>query len=231
MTAKKQSTEVVAPKVWDFTVEEADEDTGELVRVDKYIYFPGQPKNYRADMKAGKFNIGGEEILGDTITVQLIAFRFFEDAILGDKALSKRKPWFEGFFIDEDNCVCSMLLHTSSVEQLNRFVAEKLFYKKLGLTDVFLTINFTKHVAEKIQGKPTFYIANFSFKPAKGPTVTEEVNEKTKELKAYAQQHRIFSRSTVTDQASIDLSQNYYNPYENAQGLVEDIEEEELDVE
>lgn len=67
-----------------------DTETGEVI--DKYLYIPGNPKQYRFDAKEGKFSIhydennrsgGPLEKLGYSLSFQPIAWRIFSDDILG----------------------------------------------------------------------------------------------------------------------------------------------------
>ena len=95
--------------------------TGEVVS--KYKYLEGHPRQYRFDAKEGVFNINGAEKLGRTFTFQPIAWRIFTDAILG----MGTKNWAELFFIDEKNCVSSILFHSYSVDNIFRLIV-RLYY-------------------------------------------------------------------------------------------------------
>ena len=180
--------------------------TGEIV--DKYKYLEGHPRQYRFDAKEGVFNINGTDKLGRTLTFQPIAWRIFTDAILGQG----RKNWVELFFIDEKNCVASVLFHSYSVDNIFRLI-EPLYYDDLTLADVVITAIAEKKENTKIQPKGIYYIAQFSYKMA-------DV-EQTKTLKSFATDRRIFRQETLTDVADIKTSRNYYNPFAQAEGLEE----------
>ncbi|WP_235998582.1 hypothetical protein [Hymenobacter sp. BT559] len=59
-----------------------DEATGELVESSRFKYLPGHPRQIRADLKAGVFNLNGQEVLGKSLTFIPVALRIFSDNIL-----------------------------------------------------------------------------------------------------------------------------------------------------
>jgi hypothetical protein len=138
-----------------------DEETGEVTEKSRFKYLPGHPKQIRADLKAGVFNVGGDKVLGKTISFIPVALRIFSDNILN----MGRKVWAELFFVDETGAVCAVLFHGYSVENLQKLNAG-LFYDDLNLTDVVLTVTPIKKQTEK-DGKPaTYFIADFSYTAA-----------------------------------------------------------------
>lgn len=179
--------------------------TGEVVNngaARRYKYLEGHPRQYRFDAKEGVFNINGNEKLGRTLTFQPIAWRIFTDNILN----MGTKNWAEIFFIDEKNCVSAVLFHGYSVDNIFRLI-EPLYYDDLTLADVVITAVAEKKENNKIQPKGVYYIANFTYKMA-------DV-EKTKELKQFAQEVKVFRQETLTDIANIKTAMNYYNPFIN----------------
>ena len=62
----------------------------------------------------------------------------------------------------------------------------------------------------KIQPKGVYYIATFSYKMADP--------DKSKELKQYAQDFKIFRQETLTDVAHIKTAMHYYNALANGEG-------------
>ncbi|GAB3739469.1 hypothetical protein [Spirosoma lituiforme] len=174
--------------------------TGEVVN--RYKYLEGHPRQYRFDAKEGVFNINGNEKLGRTLTFQPIAWRIFTDNILN----MGTKNWAELFFIDERNCVSAVLFHGYSVDNIFRLI-EPLYYDDLTLADVVITAVAEKKENNKIQPKGVYYIANFTYKMA-------DV-EKTKALKQFAQEVKVFRQETLTDIANIKTAMNYYNPFIN----------------
>lgn len=165
----------------------------------KFKYMEGSPRQYRFDAKKGTFNINGTEELGDKLTFQPIAWRIFQDNILN----MGPKKWAELFFIDDKNCVSSILFHEYSVDNILRLI-EPLFYDDLALSDVVLTVVAEKKENNKIQPKGIYYIANFGFKQA-DPVQTEI-------LKAFANDARIWRKETYTKLAIYEVNQNYWIP-------------------
>ena len=180
--------------------------TGEVI--DKYKYLDGHPRQYRFDAKEGVFNINGTDKLGRTLTFQPFAWRIFKDNILN----MGTKNWAELFFVDEKNCVATVLFHGYSVDNIYKLI-EPLYYDDLTLADVVVTAIAEKKENTKIQPKGIYYIASFSYKMA-------DV-EQTKTLKAYASDRRIFRQETLTDVADYKTAMNFYNPFAHAEGLEE----------
>ncbi|CCG99867.1 hypothetical protein FAES_1858 [Fibrella aestuarina BUZ 2] len=176
-------------------------DTGEAVS--KYKYLEGHPRQYRFDAKEGVFNINGTDKVGRTLTFQPIAWRIFTDNILN----MGTKNWAELFFIDEKNCVSAVLFHGYSIDNIFRLI-EPLYYDDLTLADVVITATAEKKENNKIQPKGIYYIADFTYQMA-DPA-------KSAELKAFAQDYKVFRQETLTDIANIKTAFNYYNPFAHA---------------
>lgn len=173
----------------------------------RYKYLEGHPRQYRFDAKEGVFNINGTEKVGGpsqgrAMTFQPIAWRIFTDNILN----MGTKNWAEIFFIDEKDCVSAVLFHGYSVDNIFRLI-EPLYYDDLTLADVVITAVAEKKENTKIQPKGVYYIATFSYKMGDA--------EHTKQLKQFAQEHKIFRQETLTDIANIKTAMNYYNPFAN----------------
>lgn len=180
----------------------ADESTGEMKN--PFLYLEGHPRQYRFDAKEGVFNINGtEKIQGENqriLKFQPIAWRIFTDNILN----MGTKNWAEIFFIDDRNCVSAVLFHGYSVDNIFRLI-EPLFYESLTLADVEITATAEKKENTKIQPKGVYYIATFSYKLAD--------SDKTKALKAFADDNKIFRQETLTDVANIKMAFKYWNPF------------------
>jgi hypothetical protein len=174
-----------------------DPASGEIMS--KYKYLEGHPKQYRFDAKEGKFNINGSVKLSDTFTFQPVAWRIFEDDIMQ----MGRKKWAEIFFIDDKNCVCAILFHGWSVENLFKLI-EPLYYDDLTLADVIITATARKKENTKISPKGVYYIADFSY--------TEADATHTQALKEFATDHRFYRTETLTEVADFKVSHNFYNP-------------------
>jgi hypothetical protein len=82
--------------------------------------------------------------------------RIFEDDIMQ----MGRKKWAEIFFIDDKNCVCAILFHGWSVENLFKLI-EPLYYDDLTLADVIITATARKKENTKISPKGVYYIGRF----------------------------------------------------------------------
>ena len=182
------------------------ESTGEVIN--KYKYLEGHPRQYRFDAKEGVFNINGTEKLGRTLTFQPIAWRIFTDNILN----MGTKNWAEIFFIDEKDCVSSVLFHGYSVDNIFRLI-EPLYYDDLTLADVVITAVAEKKEYTKSQPKGTYYIATFSYKMAD--------IQRSAELKLFSQEVKIFRQETLTDIANVKTSFNFYNPLLQGEALEE----------
>jgi hypothetical protein len=202
--AKTNATEVTNTPTGLLPYQKVHELTGEII--DKYKMLEGHPRQYRFDAKEGVFNINGTDKLGRSLTFQPIAWRIFTDAILG----MGTKNWAELFFIDDKNCVASILFHSYSVENIFKMV-EPLYYDDLTLADVVITAIAEKKEYTKSVPKGTYYIASFSYKMA-------DV-EQTGVLKRYAQDRKIYRQETLTDLANVKTALNYYNPLAHAEGL------------
>ncbi|GAB2547199.1 hypothetical protein [Spirosoma aerophilum] len=178
--------------------------TGEVV--DKFKYLEGHPRQYRFEAKEGIFNINGSEKLGRTLTFQPIALRIFTDSILG----MGTKNWAKIFFIDEKNCVASILFHGYSVDNIFRLI-EPLYYDDLTLADVVITAVAERKENTKITPKGVYYIAGFTYKIAEP--------EVTKVYKQYAQDRKLYRQETFTDVANIKSALYFYNPFAHAEAL------------
>jgi hypothetical protein len=176
-----------------------DEATGEVVETSRFKYLPGHPRQIRADLKAGVFNLNGQEVLGKSLTFIPVALRVFSDNILS----MGRKVWAELFFIDKSGAVCAVLFHGYSVENLQKLNAS-LFYDDLKLTDVELTVTPVKKQTEK-EGKPaTYFIAEFSYKAA-DPAEVQARQE-------FAEDFDLYREETLTGMADMRLVNGYRIP-------------------
>lgn len=179
-----------------------DEPTGEVVS--KYKYLEGHQKSYRFDAKQGKFNINGQQELGDTLTFQPIAWRIFSDDILN----RGRKTWAELFFVDEKDCLSAILFHGYSVDNIYRLI-EPLFYEDLSLADITITATAERKENTKITPKGVYYIATFSYQIAE--------KSKTEGLQSFTKDHPVYRKETLTNEAEIRIAQGFYNPYASSE--------------
>jgi len=172
-----------------------NQKTGEVVS--KYKYLEGHPRQYHFDAKEGVFSINGREKIGNTLTLQPIVWRIFNDSIL--KQLEKQ--WAELFFIDESRCVSTVLFHGYSVDNIFRLI-ETLYYDDLNLADVIVTATAERKENAKIQPKGIYHIARFSYELADA--------DLTKQRQQYVQDNQIYRQDTQTDPARFRIS-HYYN--------------------
>jgi hypothetical protein len=176
-----------------------DETTGEVVEASRFKYLPGHPRQIRADLKAGSFNLNGTDPLGKTLTFIPMALRVFSDNILN----MGRKVWAELFFVDKTNAVCAVLFHGYSVENLQKLNAA-LFYDDLKLTDVELTCTPVKKETEKDGKKATYFICDFSYKPADPAEVLAR--------QEFAEDFDLYREETLTGMAEVRLLNGYRIP-------------------
>ena len=182
-----------------------DTDSGEVIETSRFKYLPGHPRQIRFDAKAGVFNIGGEKVLGKSISFIPMALRVFSDNILN----MGRKIWAEMYFVDEAGAVCAVLFHGYSVENLQKLNAS-LFYDDLKLTDVVLTVTAEKKQTVKDDKPATYFIAEFKYDAADPAEVAAR--------QQFAADFDIYREETVTGTADQRIIHNYrlpegYEPY------------------
>jgi hypothetical protein len=210
--AKKSPPETSVPAVksaglekaqegFNWFIKKVDEDTGEEYDAAKYKYISGNPRDYRSDMGTeGTIKINGVRAVPIPLIVQPIAWRGFT-ANLFDMG---EKDWVEIWFIDEQNCVSAILFHGFSYEAFQNLLAP-LEYDELKLSDVLVKIEFEKK--KNVALKAEYHIAKFTHEEAPD-------KERTKELKAYAREHKLFRKATTKEDQVVHFSHRIYNPLE-----------------
>jgi hypothetical protein len=179
---------------------EHDSLSHEETNTRNFRYLEGRPRQYRADAKAGNFNINGGNSIGETLSFTPIAWRFFEDDILQMGS----KKWVELFFVDDKKCVSAILFHGYSREHLEK-LAQDLFYDDVTLSDVVLTVKFVQKKNEKIKPAATYHIAEFE--------VEEVVDaQKVRELQEFASKNKIYRLETLSETCLMQAFHNYYIP-------------------
>ncbi len=171
----------------------------------KYLYFEGRPREYRFNGQNGQFNLYGDRVLTDksgrllsSFSFQPIAYRIFEDNLFGR---TQQELWAEIFFVDEDNCVASVMFNNTSVNELYRLL-EPILYERKSLCDVVLTIK-PERVQSKNDPNKSWFIARFSYETADA--------ERIAEMREFVRTHRVFRNETLTASAQHKLvSQGYY---------------------
>jgi hypothetical protein len=193
---------VPTPATYNWMVKKVDPDTAEEYDAPKYKYIPGNPRDYRTDMgTAGTIKINGLKEVPVPFTIQPIAARGFT-ANLFDMG---EKDWLELAFVDSQNCVSMILFHGFSYEAFMENIATALEYDEVKISDVLLTINLDEKKNEKL--KAIYHIASFTYEIAPDQA-------HTKELKAYAREHKIFRKATVKEDQVLHFSHMMHNPLE-----------------
>ncbi|MGI4886168.1 MAG: hypothetical protein ACRYFR_14525 [Janthinobacterium lividum] len=176
-----------------------DQDSGEVTETSRFKYLPGHPRQVRFDAKAGVFNLGGQTVLGKSLSFIPLAWHIFQDNILN----MGRKTWAELYFVDDKGAVCAVLFHGYSVENLYRLI-EPLFYDDLTLADVVVTATAQKKQTEKEGKTATYYIAEFSYTAADPAEVRAR--------REFAEDFPIWRTETHTSKADTKLVQGYRVP-------------------
>jgi len=141
-----------------------DEDTGEVYNEPRIAYVEGQPLSYRFDGKTGRFNFNGKNDLGKEFAFQPICWRQFTGNLFDRKDSTR---WVEFYFIDENQCVSTILFNNSS--ELNFTKALKdLVYSRKKLEEMQVTVtteklNYEVALPDGQAQKGVYYAAVFSF--------------------------------------------------------------------
>lgn len=164
-------------------------------------YIPGIPKEYRANCSAVNGNVKDFVTNETHKTFQFhpISYRFFEDKLFDDKAKNISRRWAELFFVDEQNCLGTILFHTYSVDNLKKLMST-LYYAGHDLHQAVIEVTFGEK--KNREGKK-FHIAEFDLVDA------DIDQEKMAEALAFAAEHKPYRGSTRTPNADIELSFNY----------------------
>ncbi len=174
-----------------------DEASGEVTERTRFKYLPGHPRQIRFDGKGGVFNVGGEQVLGKSLSFIPVALRVFADNLFN----MGRKVWAEVFYVDEKGIVCGVLFHGYSAENLQHLNAD-LFYDDLHLTDVVLTATAVKKENKKVGG--SYFIAEFSYQPA-DPAEVQARRE-------FAEDFDVYREETLTGTAELRIFNGYRVP-------------------
>lgn len=169
-------------------------------------YLAGYPRQYRFDASRGMFNVKGHTNLtkqGESFSIIPIAFRVFNDMILG---IEKKRKWAEFFFLNNSNQLCALLLHGYSVQNLERHVDE-MFYDGVNFCNVKLIITPSEKTSKQQDenGKfPKYYICTFRYEILE-KKMQEQMDSVTEGL-------QIWREETLTEEAITQLSHNFNPP-------------------
>lgn len=192
-----------------------NEETGEIQS--RFKYLEGRPKQYRFNGQNGQFNINGEKILSDdkgkpmkSFTITPMAWRVFEENLFGR---GRKDLWAELFFVDDRNCVSSIMLNNTSLQELLSLESE-LFYEDISLSEIRLTMTAENITSEKSGQKLSWYITRLTWET----TPKDEVQA----LSEFATDNRVYREDTMTGTAVYRFkSPNFYVPEVKEVALLE----------
>jgi len=117
------------------------------------VYFPGSPRQYRADCKAGIFKIGETDMLGNSLTMEVLGYYPFDKAMFG----YPRQPWIEVLFIDKENAFSNILFKTESITNFIELM------RKLALNSQTMSTQIiTAKTAKRSSEQGTYYAVEFT---------------------------------------------------------------------
>ncbi len=117
------------------------------------VYFAGSPRQYRADCKAGIFKIGETDMLGNSLTMEVLGYYPFKDKLFG----YPYQPWIEVFFIDKDNAFSNILFKTESITNFIELM------RKLALNSQTISTQIvTAKTAKRSSEQGTYYAVEFT---------------------------------------------------------------------
>ncbi len=116
------------------------------------VHFPGSPRQYRADCKAGIFKIGETDTLGKTLQMEVLAYRSFNAQLFN----YPYQQWVEAFFIDKENTVSHILFKTESIANFLELM-RKLTAKEKSIGSQIVTAK----TAKRSNDNGTYYAVEF----------------------------------------------------------------------
>lgn len=162
-------------------------------------YIQGMPKEYRANCSGGEVR---DHVLNKShkiFRIHPIGYRFFEDRLFADKKKEIDREWVEMFFVDDMNCLSTIMFHGYSVQNLKQLQA-LIFYVDHNIHEVTIEVSFAE---KKNKDDEKYFIAEFEI-------VDEDLDEeKMAKHLAYAKEMKPYRASTLTSTAKTSLSFNY----------------------
>ncbi len=131
------------------------------------VNFPGCPRQYRADCKAGIFKIGETDKLSDSLVMEVLGYRTFNAPLFN----YPYQQWLEVFFIDKDNTVSHILFKTESIANFLELM-RKLTAKSQSLGTQIITAKTSKRTNDN----GTYYAVEFE-SVDNSPERTQELAE------------------------------------------------------
>ncbi|MVM42264.1 hypothetical protein GO730_38860 [Spirosoma sp. HMF3257] len=97
-------------------------------------YFQGQPLIIRFNGQSGRFTRDGQDDLGDSLTITVIAWRFFRGELFG------RAPaeYAELFYVDKNRNLCVVMFTNASAQNLRKFMANLSYSAFSGAVQTML---------------------------------------------------------------------------------------------
>jgi hypothetical protein len=178
-------------------------ESGEL----EILYFPGHPKVIIFDATKGVFCDDEKNPLtapSEPFIIHPIAFRLFQDNIFG----MGLKKWAEFFFLNEEKIICSLLVHSYSVDELMSLIP-KLYYQRANICEVALSIKPEERTSKTpgAAGKK-FFICMFS--------LTRLSEDLIAFNKLVSENFNIWREASFTAHAVMETSRNYKKPVQNS---------------
>lgn len=170
----------------------------------KFLYFPGQPRDYRFDARSGTFKIGESKPVmngskpAKSFTFQPFAFRKGTAIMFGREKVEK---WIELFFVDAKNCVSAILFSSTNVEPFEKFMLEECLYEGLSLTDFVLTATPTEVVSKKDPNKKWFVCK------IEGELADKEL---VSQLEEFDKDNKVFRADSVKDGFDYSMVRSAY---------------------
>jgi len=121
------------------------------------VHFPGSPRQYRADCKAGVFKIGEEVVSNspDSLDMEILAYRSFNSELFG----YPYQQWLEVFFVDRYNTVSHILFKTESISNFVELIRKLIPQQKAVGTQIV-----TAKTSKRSSDNGTYYVVNFEAK-------------------------------------------------------------------
>jgi hypothetical protein len=130
------------------------------------IIFPGKPRQYRSDCQSGQFKIGASKLLGKSLTMEILAWRIFEDELFG----YEHQPWLEIIFIDASNVVSHILFKTESLDNFANLALDKA-QDGVGVGEGITTATMSKRSSAR--NGTSYFAVEFDWQPNKPERLLE----------------------------------------------------------
>lgn len=169
----------------------------------KFLYFDGQPRDYRFDARNGSFKIGEKFVMdgskhAKSFSFQPFAFRKGTAVMFGRDRAEK---WIEFFFLDAKNCVSAILFNSTNVEPFEKFMLDECLYEGLAITDFVLTLTPAEVVSKKDPQKKWFVCK------VEGKEADKEL---VKQLEEFDRDFKVYRSDSVKFDFEFTMSKSAY---------------------